>query len=455
MSTFAPPVRRGDFLYSSLLYADIGNGNQHPRASVAELTNLLRPQQVPTAKKRKNVLSAASEPPAQDFSPAKDQVGHFYTAQLVHYGLPQTKDKNTAKVRLLDALNQGKLEVPAWITKLEGELRKEWEAENRKLKKGAKVVGGIRGSGGGSGGRRSSDIPTSSSGAANNITVNVSLNSPFMIDPQTLAQATPTSTSSRKPTAKKRKIEHSPEPTRSTTPKKARPSQPQPISSSKLTKEELSARAKSSPAPRVKKEPSQPSSSRATPKSSQKIKTEPRIKHESGHVDTPGFAPRSSKKIKAEPPDDDQPGPILLSGTYDVTCPAVEERFPHLDCSDLQLSLLKDDDRGVWWASFSWAAWDCLIQMNPGPSYTPLGEPCSLGWRLKDNETGELRFGRNCTGDMTFFNNQSFHGLLYKVPFVGTVEFWGVRVFGIGEVGKGGDDFQWEWDAFVKEAYGR
>lgn len=40
-------------------------------------------------------------------------------------------------MRLLTALNQFKLEVPAWILKLEGELKKEWEGENRKLKKAA------------------------------------------------------------------------------------------------------------------------------------------------------------------------------------------------------------------------------------------------------------------------------------------------------------------------------
>lgn len=47
-----------------------------------------------------------------------------------------TKDKNTAKIRLLNALNQFKLEVPAWILKLESDLKKEWEADNKKLRKG-------------------------------------------------------------------------------------------------------------------------------------------------------------------------------------------------------------------------------------------------------------------------------------------------------------------------------
>jgi hypothetical protein len=41
-------------------------------------------------------------------------------------------------VRLLTALNSFKLEVPAWILKVEGELKAEWERENARLKRGAK-----------------------------------------------------------------------------------------------------------------------------------------------------------------------------------------------------------------------------------------------------------------------------------------------------------------------------
>ena len=44
MSAFAPPARRGDFLYSSVLYADPGEGNYHARSSVAEIAALLRPE---------------------------------------------------------------------------------------------------------------------------------------------------------------------------------------------------------------------------------------------------------------------------------------------------------------------------------------------------------------------------------------------------------------------------
>ncbi|KAK7720221.1 hypothetical protein SLS57_005629 [Botryosphaeria dothidea] len=116
MSNFAPPLSRDGFVYQGQLFADVGNLNRHPRASEAELTALLRPS--------KSLKDA----------PQKDQVGHWYVAQLKHYGLPPTKDKNAAKVRLLDALNSKKLKVPPDVKKLEATLKKEYDAANRKAK---------------------------------------------------------------------------------------------------------------------------------------------------------------------------------------------------------------------------------------------------------------------------------------------------------------------------------
>lgn len=114
MAGFAPPARRGEFLYTSVLYADPGNANHHPRASTAELAALLRPEAPKLyAKGRKPDIS----------TPAKDPAWHFYSEQLIHYGLPVTKDKNTAKVRLLTAMNQFKLEVPPWVLKRGREYR--------------------------------------------------------------------------------------------------------------------------------------------------------------------------------------------------------------------------------------------------------------------------------------------------------------------------------------------
>ncbi|GES58815.1 hypothetical protein ATEIFO6365_0003009800 [Aspergillus terreus] len=111
-----PPVSRhdyhyfnGDFLITS------SNQNRHRRASIQELQILFHPA------------------PGQ--APVKDHPAHWYRAQLLHYGLQPSDNKGTAAKRLLDALNQGILAVPAHLQRLEKELKKEWDANVRKAKK--------------------------------------------------------------------------------------------------------------------------------------------------------------------------------------------------------------------------------------------------------------------------------------------------------------------------------
>lgn len=121
MAAFAPPVQRDEFLYSSGWSAEAGNNDRHPRASVTELTALLRPE-VAQSKRAKMAIASSS---------STDPPWHFWTAQLIHYGLQPTKDKNAAKIRLLSALNGDKLQVPGWITRLEMEMKKEWRPRTR------------------------------------------------------------------------------------------------------------------------------------------------------------------------------------------------------------------------------------------------------------------------------------------------------------------------------------
>ncbi|OJJ38917.1 hypothetical protein ASPWEDRAFT_168789 [Aspergillus wentii DTO 134E9] len=53
--------------------------------------------------------------PLHELTP--DPVGHWYEAQLLHYGLPPSKTKAVAKMRLLDAVRGGNLVVPKDIAK--------------------------------------------------------------------------------------------------------------------------------------------------------------------------------------------------------------------------------------------------------------------------------------------------------------------------------------------------
>lgn len=114
---FASPIARDGFYYNGDLFVEAGNLNRHKRASIPEITAILRP----------DLKQFQAVPP-------KDPVGHWYEAQLIHYGLPPSKDKARAKMRLLEALNTSKLVVPEGIARLEGQLKKDYAAAERKAK---------------------------------------------------------------------------------------------------------------------------------------------------------------------------------------------------------------------------------------------------------------------------------------------------------------------------------
>ncbi|KAK2734300.1 hypothetical protein FQN55_002848 [Onygenales sp. PD_40] len=118
-----PPVSRGIFHYSNGdLYVTSQGDNRHRRASIPELQHLFHP---PPGQIQTTTTTTTTD----------KRTGHWYKAQLLHYGITPSNSKAVAAVRLLDALNRGSLEVPPNIRKLEEELRREWEREVRKAKK--------------------------------------------------------------------------------------------------------------------------------------------------------------------------------------------------------------------------------------------------------------------------------------------------------------------------------
>jgi hypothetical protein len=113
--SLVPPATRDGWSYSGDFLVEASGNNRHRRATVPEL---------------KAVYDGSDG--------AKDRPGHWYEAQLIHYGLPPSKTKGTAKMRLFDAVSKGNLAVPAHIKKTETELKKEWTKREREAKQALK-----------------------------------------------------------------------------------------------------------------------------------------------------------------------------------------------------------------------------------------------------------------------------------------------------------------------------
>ena len=116
--SLAAPVTNGKF---SSFYVETSGHNLHRRATVPELQILFQP-----------AAAGAAAPP--------DPVGHWYEAQLLHYGIAPSKNKAVAKMRLLDAVRGGGLAVPKDIAKIETDLKKEWKKKDKEAKSGKSEV---------------------------------------------------------------------------------------------------------------------------------------------------------------------------------------------------------------------------------------------------------------------------------------------------------------------------
>ena len=416
--TFAPPVSRGNFHYNGTLYVDVGNCNRHERATVEEVSVFLRPD----LKKSKKVL----------VDQTKDQVGHWYEAQLIHYGLPPSKDKVRAKMRLLEALNQSKLIVPPNIVDMEAEMKKEYAAAERKAKaqykasmapavKSESPVVGKK--------RRQSE-------SCGNINVNINLGNSFPEFPGAV-----NATSSPSPAKKAKTAPSKPA-------KKAEnaPSKP----SKNTTKMEIEE-----PPSQV---PNRPKQTARCPKLTAAWLKDPSIGP--GPIDpATGLRishPSTLSKGAAEKktPAKKEPNKIshianssllgLVNGIYDVSCSTVEHEW---DCTDLTIVLALDGT--AVWGAYDLGMFSGILFLSQRP-WQASDEPLPFTWRGREHGEGEMSFGHGCKGEITFLGNGKIEGW---IGVYGRCAFEGVRRAEAGTAVRSARSLRDEWAGYNQEAY--
>lgn len=474
--SFAPPVSRGNFHYNGDLYVEVGTLNRHKRATVAEITTILRPDL-----KKKSTKSSIDAP--------KDQVGHWYEAQLIHYGLPPSKDKARAKMRLLEALNSSRLIVPPNITKMEAEMKREYAAAERKAKaqykaskepatKNEPLAAGKK--------RKQSDT----SWNTNNINVNISLGNDFggfsgtanATDGQPSAKKAKTGLSkpgskktggcgSSKPSKKNTELEIE-RPSSQAQQSDNRPKQtarsatltaawlkdpsigPGPVNAAGLgysmtpssqfnlaagdlphpsSTKKTGATKEKAPA---KKQPSDKKDSKV--KQEPKTEGKPQIKKEVGV----GKEPKANTKttVKKEPgskpspqikhePDTDvsrtlNPSAVgFINGIYDLSCDTMEREW---DCTDLTLTLSLEGT--TVWGAYDLGMFSGILFLPHRP-WQASKEPLPFTWRGRENGECEMSFEHGCQGEISFLGKGHVEGW---ISVYGKCSFRGVRRTGAG-----------------------
>lgn len=447
--SFAPPISRDRFHYNGDLYVEVGNLNRHKRASIAEISALLRPDL--TKPKRKSIT--------------KDEVGHWYTAQLIHYGLSPTQDKARAKVRLLEALNASKLLVPPEIKKLEDSLQKEYQAAERKAKAAYKKANTL--STGENSQKRKQPEPPST-------TVNVTLNLggiPFGSFTQNQGSSTPP-LKKAKTLAKKVKTEAGPASSAPKTKQTARKSTGAEAAAAWPAFDEPPA----SPAPRPK-QTARKSTGTAVPKQTARtarsvpaqppvkkgaaVKRDPAVKREPGINSEPrgptkkasGIKPQPSTPIKKAPAVKSEPGikPTpkigLINGYYEISCPYLASEFSD-DPSSFHLILALETPRI--WGAYDFGAFSGILHIAQRPFF-PSEEPIPLEWRGRENGEGEMSFGDDCFGEIVFLGNGQIRGSLNNL-YGERCDFEGAKVEE-GGARRSAGSMRVEWDGYNDEAY--
>lgn len=438
---FAQPAVRDNFLYNGDLYVDVGNLNRHKRATVAEITEVLRPD----LKKAKNG------------GPVKDPVGHWYEAQLIHYGLPPSKDKARAKMRLLENLNQSNLKVPARITAIESELKKEFTAAERKAKAQHKAALTTAQS------LPAKSTPTQKRKNPDNQSpfpsINVNINFGAATSPVQYDSAAP----------KKRKVQTArrggsksvppPELAHTYFEQNAPPAE-----GPKLRPKQTARRGASSSLSyrphttashldEVSMDDEQHSSTQknikpkkeAKPaiKKEAKIKQEPRVKKE--------------PKVKAEPNTQQMaiapfsrplaaPALGLINGVYDIFCPDIEREWDY-DGFTLVLTL----DTPAIWGEYDFGMFSGILHIPQRP-YGVSSDELALEWRGRENGEGEMSFGDNCVGGISFIGNGYIEGWM---NLYGECRFQGTRRDGPGTAIRSATSMRVEWDGYNEDEYER
>jgi hypothetical protein len=161
--SLAPPATRDAWSYGGDFHVGVTGNNRHRRATIPEL---------------KAVFDGSDG--------SKDRPAHWYEAQLIHYGLPPSKTKGTAKMRLFDAVNNGNLAVPPHILKVESDLKKEWTKQEREAKQALKKLSAATPTKRPN--KRKADDTQVAVGSGTNININLSLS----VGPQGNVQVAPT-----------------------------------------------------------------------------------------------------------------------------------------------------------------------------------------------------------------------------------------------------------------------
>ena len=167
-------------------------------------------------------------------------------------------------------------------------------------------------------------------------------------------------------------------------------------------------------------------------------KKEPGVKKEAGI--------KRESKFKQESSSQDLPKLGLLNGHYGIECPTIEDEWPNW-ANDLSLTLTLDTP-GLWGA-YDFGMFSGILHIENRPyESSDVSVPCR--WRGRENGEGQMSFGNQCTGAITFLGGGRIEGWL---SLYGRCEFYGTRRAGPGTAPRTASSMRQEWNGYNEDEY--
>lgn len=396
--------RKSHFVFRDALFVDLGAGARFPRAFDSELRALLLP------KNRNNSPT----------NNTKDETARYYEAQLIHYGLKSTKNKNAAKLRLTQALvviGREGIKAPVDIRRLEEEMKAEWMKEVRRAKKdgaGASRSGGQK--------RKTVDGYEDEDNHAGD-RAGRGLKARVTVDLDVHDYGTPTSKTASN------KFETQAIPPRS--PRPYGPSQNYKDSDHSFTPHHSQTRT---PAARYSSLP-----------------YNPRQRDDDDDDAPPSYDSHDFIPYNSPPPRrSDQGRFVQLTGHYDMSAYTIDNGESYTP----SFVLTVDKHNQALWGSIAGPDdYRCVIWGQTIEYLSDGDVRVAVQWRAESRSRGEYLFRRSNEGVLTFDGAGGLRGTVYGLLDGEDVELEGDLTHSYGVPGV--EDMRGEWDAIARRAYGR
>ncbi|KAJ4011134.1 hypothetical protein NW752_007332 [Fusarium irregulare] len=437
----APPATQDNFAFADgVFFAQASGQNRHRRATATEL---------------KEHFTSGND---------KDHPAHWFEAQLIHYGLPPSKTKSVARMRLFDAVNAGGLKVPDAVGKIESKLKKEWTKNDREAKKGA-VKAETKATK-----RKADDDGTAAAKKVKTATPKTATpkaSAPKATAPKT---ATPKAKAPAKTPAKATakttiKTTTKTTTTTTTTTTKAQP-KAQPKAAAKAPPKATTATEQSAPKKQTAicggrggaaiapgrsastSEPARPPRTKQTARRGGAIAARGRIPVPSGDFDDspPPYSEFRDHSDGNSDEDDDELAPLgLLNGDYYFVSSDVTEQWDY-DLDELEFTLTLAGNE--LWGRFNLGVYEGVLRFDERPMRSS-HDRLYFTWRGREDQ-GPVIYGENNKGWMEFLGNGRINGCIERQ----SLSFRVRRVEGQGTRSSiDARDLQDEYDGYDEDLY--